>query len=432
MEWWLDYANAPDAMYYWQSPPAKASPRQRECIDAFQTFGDPGVIFLCEEAYKSNRTNAFVSVVQKALKWTPWYKRRDFREERKRKSGTAGYLLSAMGISYQQAEKLAQPKLQSPNPNTQDSVTWIYHLVTNRLDLIAEKTAPFLTHTNATSRFWAIRTLKNLNPENARVCYPGLADPIHLIKRQAEYFHILAKFAADSPEIKKRLLDLKSSPEPSVAIQVYLALVHGYPEDLSYQERLIELVKSDVESSHTSCLGILRNWPYSITPLHSVLIELVQASNKPDEYLQIVELLRLGDVDLAPVIPQLHSLLYFSPFENEYGFYSVRSRDITAMALLLTNNLEDKKVWAYLEDLFGQMIPPIADKQDKQSKGTISMARDRAVFLQRLAQHHDKAEKVLNNLPLARIQLEDHEFMWIDSLLRKHHLIPLEPMDETP
>lgn len=432
MEWWLDYANTQDGRSYWYARPVQPSPVKKESIEAFRAFGDPGVAFLCEEAYKSSTTNALVSVVQKALKWTPWYKRRDFREERINISGTAGYLLSDMGISYKQAEKLAHPKLQSPNPNTRDSVTWIYHLVTNRLDVIAEKTAPFLTHTNSSSRFWAIRTMEKLSPENARVCYPGLADPIHLVTRQTEYFHILAKFAADSPEIKKRLLELTGSPEPRVAIQVHLALVHGYPEESSHRERLIELVRADIESNHTSCLGILRNWPHPISLLHPILIELVQSSQKPDEYLQIIELLRQRDADLSPFIPKLHLLLTFSPFENEYGFFSVRNRDITAMALLLEHNLDDEKVWAYLEDLFGQMLPPFAEKRDKQSRGMINMANDRARFLQRMAQHHAPAAQLIEKLPLAKVRFGRRSFSWIDTLLRRHHLIPLESMDETP
>ena len=433
MEWWLDYANktGPDGIPL-EGHDQQVSPRREQCIEAFQTFGDPGVEFLCTEAYRSGRTNLIATSVQRVINLIPWSKRRNFRQEAINKSSAASYLLSTMGISYEQAEMLAKSKLRSSNPDTRNSVIWIYHLVTNRQDLIAEKTVPFLTHADAGPRFWAVKAMKNIRPEQARICYPGLVDPVHLNIKNSEYFHILAKYASDSPEIKQRLIELKSSPEPRLAIQVHLALVHGYPEETSHQERLIELVKTDVESSHTRCLDILRAWPYSISTLHQVLTELVQSSKKPDDYLQMIELLRLRNADLSPFIPKLHLLLTFSPFENEFGFFSVRNRDITAMALLLEQNPKDEKVWAYLEELFGDMLPLFAEKRDKQSKGMINMSKDRARFLQRIAQHNEHAAQLLDNLPLAKERFEEHSFSRIDSLLRKHHLIPLEPMDETP
>lgn len=161
-------------------------------------------------------------------------------------------------------------------------------------------------------------------------------ESIHLINAREGYFQVLAIFASDSPAIKKQFIGAKNSPEPRVAIQVYLTLIHGYPEEFSHQDKLIELVKSDVESKHTTCLGILRTWPYPITPLHPVFIELVQSSKKPDEYLEMIRLLRTRGMDLNPMIPQLQSLRYSSPFESElceFGFYSVRKRDSNAMAL---------------------------------------------------------------------------------------------------
>jgi len=103
-------------------------------------------------------------------------------------------------------------------------------------------------------------------------------------------------------------------------------------------------------------------------------------------------------------ISKLHLLLTFSPFENEFGFFSVRNRDITAMALLLEQNQQDEKVWAYLEELFGDMLPPFAEKRDKQSKGRINMSKDRARFLQRIAQHNDMQRSCLI---ICRLQRRD-------------------------
>jgi len=422
MQWWLDHAlkDLSEISRYSRST-HPLEPHKKASIEAFRHFGEDGIQFLVDAAYRYSTDHQLINAWYQFLNLAPWNMQRALKEEAMYRAGVAMEILKEIGISYEQAKSLAEAQLDSRILNHRSTALHLYHSVTNEPALLAEKMGPYLQDSNLWARYIAHLTFQKIKPEIAKDYFESMLPSATTLSAATSSPMTLAAFAAHSEAITQHLMTQSQGPQGTAAWMAGLALVHAYPEEKAYLDALKQSLDPSKRKEMLRFLHLLKQWPYSMESLAPVLVENATSCKDFDLIRRTAEVLRHHGISLDPLVPKLHTLLYFRPPSTKGRVSTIQFDDLYAASFLLEIDPEDPKVWHYFEDLFTHILPTYSSKSNQSIPGIPGYHR---AYLESLAPYHRKAAALRDRSTTVREQDLEDSMTWVTHLQINHHLIP--------